>query len=78
MPSRHIYIYLLSGGKAHDLARVTKNHHVVVLGPYFDSMTPPFGALKSQNWPLTHLESIPSRFPTVHPALESPAGFLLH
>ena len=24
-----------------DLARVTKNHHCVVHGPYFDPMTPP-------------------------------------
>ena len=59
--------FFLSGGKARDLARVTKNHHVVVPGPYFDPMTPPLGVLKSQNRTSTHLGSVPGRFPTVLP-----------
>ena len=59
------FLFFLSGGKARDLARVTKNHHVVVPGPYFDSTTPPLGVLKSQNRTSTHLGSVPGRFPTV-------------
>ena len=51
--------FFLSGGKCHDLARVTKNHHYVVHGPYFDPITPPLGVLKSQSRTSTHLGSIP-------------------
>ena len=55
------FFFFLSGGKCRDLARVTKNHHYVVHGLYFDPMTPPLGVLKSQSRTSTHLGSIPGR-----------------
>ena len=64
------FFFFLSGGKCRDLARVTKNHHYVVHGPYFDPMTPSFlGVLKSQSRTSTHPGSIPGRVPTVLPLL---------
>ena len=62
-----LVLFFLSGGKCHDLARVTKNHHYVVHGPYFDPMTPPLGVLKSQSRTSTQIGSIPGRVPTVLP-----------
>ena len=56
-----LFFFFLSGGKCRDLARVTKNHHYVVHGLYFDPMTPPFlGVLKSQSRTSARPGSIPS------------------
>ena len=63
----NVFWVFFSGGKWRDLAKVTKNHHYVVHGPYFDSMTPLLGVLKSQSRTSTHLGSIPGRVPTVLP-----------
>ena len=74
----NIFFFFFRGGKCHDLARVTKNHHYVVHGPYFDPMTPPLGVIKvtepDLNSPWEHPRSGSYRTP----ALESPVGFLLY
>ena len=60
--------FFLSVGKCRDLAGVTKNHHYIVHGPYFDPMTPPLGVLKSESRTSTHLGSIPGRVSYSTPA----------